>query len=67
MAEHAIAMEAARSLYQKAARKSDTRGSGEPEAAMANVTGSHVAVDVAPRRDPGARGVRVRSPADRQG
>jgi alkylation response protein AidB-like acyl-CoA dehydrogenase len=47
MAEHAIAMEAARSLYQKAARKSDTRGSGEPEAAMANVTGSHVAVDVA--------------------
>jgi alkylation response protein AidB-like acyl-CoA dehydrogenase len=46
MAEHAIALEAARSLYQKAARKSDTRGSAEPEAAMAKVTGSRVAVDV---------------------
>jgi alkylation response protein AidB-like acyl-CoA dehydrogenase len=47
MAEHAIALEAARSLYQKAARKSDAHGSGEPEAAMAKVTGSRVAVDVA--------------------
>jgi alkylation response protein AidB-like acyl-CoA dehydrogenase len=47
MAEHAIALEAARSLYQKAARKSDAHGSGEPEAAMAKVTGSRVAVEVA--------------------
>jgi alkylation response protein AidB-like acyl-CoA dehydrogenase len=46
-AEHAIALEAARSLYQKAARKADVGGSAEPEAAMAKVTGSRAAVDVA--------------------
>jgi alkylation response protein AidB-like acyl-CoA dehydrogenase len=46
-AEHAIALEAARSLYQKAARKFDISGRSEPEAAMAKVTGSRVAVDVA--------------------
>lgn len=46
-AEHAIAIESARSLYQKAARKADTAGRSEPEAAMAKVTGSRVAVDVA--------------------
>lgn len=46
-AEHAIALEAARSLYQKAARKSDTGNASEPEAAMAKVTGSRVAVDIA--------------------
>lgn len=45
-AEHAIAIEAARSLYQKAARKSDEVSRAEPEAAMAKVTGSRVAVDV---------------------
>lgn len=47
MAEHATALEAARSLYQKAARKSDAGIAPEPEAAMAKVTGSRVAVDVA--------------------
>lgn len=46
-AEHAIALESARSLYQKAARKVDTSGRPEPEAAMAKVTGSRVAVDIA--------------------
>jgi alkylation response protein AidB-like acyl-CoA dehydrogenase len=46
-AEHAIALESARALYQKAARKSDERGAPEPEAAMAKVTGSRVAVDIA--------------------
>ncbi len=46
-AEHAIALECARSLYQKAARKADVAGRSEPEAAMAKVTGSRVAVDIA--------------------
>ena len=46
-AEHAIALENARSLYQKAARKSDERDGPEPEAAMAKVSGSRVAVDIA--------------------
>lgn len=46
-AEHAIALETARSLYQKAARKSDDRDAPEPEAAMAKVSGSRVAVDIA--------------------
>lgn len=46
-AEHAIALESARSLYQKAARKMDLSGRPEPEAAMAKVTGSRVAVDIA--------------------
>lgn len=45
-AEHAIALECARSLYQKASRKSDISGAAEPEAAMAKVTGSRVAVDI---------------------
>ena len=47
MAEHAITLETARSLYQKAARKSDAGVTPEPEAAMAKVTGSRAAVDVA--------------------
>lgn len=46
-AEHAIALESARFLYQKAARKADIHGAPEPEAAMAKVTGSRVAVDIA--------------------
>lgn len=46
-AEHAIALESARSLYQKAARKADLSGRAEPEAAMAKVVGSRVAVDIA--------------------
>lgn len=46
-AEHAIALESARSLYQKAARKADVSGRSEPEAAMAKVTGTRVAVDIA--------------------
>jgi alkylation response protein AidB-like acyl-CoA dehydrogenase len=46
-AEHAIALETARSLYQKAARKSDDYDAPEPEAAMAKVSGSRVAVDIA--------------------
>ena len=46
-AEHAIALECARSLYQKAARKADVSGRSEPEAAMAKVAGSRVAVDIA--------------------
>ena len=45
-AEHAIALESARSLYQKAARKADLKGRAEPEAAMAKVSGSRLAVDV---------------------
>lgn len=46
MAEHAIMLESARSLYQKAARKSDAGITPEPEAAMAKVIGSRIAVDV---------------------
>lgn len=46
-AENAIALEAARSLYQKASRKVDEQGRSEPEGAMAKVTGTRVAVDVA--------------------
>ena len=46
-AEHAIGIESARSLYQKAARKFDTTGRAEPEAAMAKVAGSRIGVDVA--------------------
>jgi hypothetical protein len=38
-----IALETARSLFQKAARKSDDRDAPEPEAAMAKVSGSRVA------------------------
>ncbi len=47
MAEHAMTLESARALYQKAARKSDAGITPEPEAAMAKVTGSRAAVDVA--------------------
>lgn len=45
-AEHAIAIESARSLYQKAALKVDAHRLPEPEAAMAKVSGSRVPVDV---------------------
>ena len=46
-AEHAIELEAARSLYQKAARLTDLEGDAGPFAAMAKVKGSSVAVDIA--------------------
>lgn len=46
-AEHAIEIEAARSLYQKAALLTDCVGDSGPFAAMAKVKGSSVAVDVA--------------------
>jgi len=46
-AEHAIALESARSLYQKAALMLDGGGAPDVEAAMAKVTGSRLAVDVA--------------------
>ncbi|MCD2114726.1 acyl-CoA dehydrogenase family protein [Rhodococcus rhodochrous] len=45
-AEHAIAIESARSLYQKAALKVDAHRLPEPEAAMAKVSGSRVPIDV---------------------
>lgn len=45
-AEHAIAIEQARSLYQKAALKMDAGRVPEPEAAMAKVAGSRLPVDV---------------------
>lgn len=45
-AEHAIGIESARSLYQKAALKMDSGRSPEPEAAMAKVAGSRLPVDV---------------------
>lgn len=46
-AEHAIALESARSLYQKAAYRLDTEGEADLEAAMAKISGSRLAVDVA--------------------
>lgn len=46
-AEHAIELEAARSLYQKAALCSDKGLDTEPWAAMCKVKGSSLAVDVA--------------------
>lgn len=46
-AEHAIGLECARSLYQKAAWRLDTEGDAGLEAAMAKVAGSRLAVDVA--------------------
>jgi alkylation response protein AidB-like acyl-CoA dehydrogenase len=46
-AEHAIEIEAARSLYQKAALLTDRLGDSGPFAAMAKVKGSSIAVDVA--------------------
>lgn len=45
-AEHAISIESARSLYQKAALKVDSGRVPEPEASMAKVSGSRVPVDV---------------------
>jgi alkylation response protein AidB-like acyl-CoA dehydrogenase len=47
-ADHAIAIENARSLYQKAALRYDTDPNAvEPQAAMAKIAGSEVAVNVA--------------------
>jgi alkylation response protein AidB-like acyl-CoA dehydrogenase len=46
-AEHAISLESARALYQKAAVMLDAGGAPDIEAAMAKVTGSRLAVDVA--------------------
>lgn len=46
-ADHAIALESARSLYQKAAYLLDTEGDAGVEAAMAKVAGSRLAVDMA--------------------
>jgi alkylation response protein AidB-like acyl-CoA dehydrogenase len=46
-ADHAIAIENARALYQKAAFRYDVQGNAETEAAMSKVVGSEVAVDVA--------------------
>ncbi len=46
-ADHAIGIENARSLYQKAAMLYDRYGRAETEAAMAKVAGSELAVDVA--------------------
>jgi alkylation response protein AidB-like acyl-CoA dehydrogenase len=45
-AEHAIELEAARTLYQKAGMIVDKGGESEPFAAMAKVKGSALAVDV---------------------
>ncbi|MBN3788563.1 acyl-CoA dehydrogenase family protein [Burkholderia sp. Ac-20353] len=46
-ADHAIGIEQARALYQKAGYRYDMEESAEIEAAMAKVTGSRLAVDVA--------------------
>ncbi len=46
-ADHAMRIEAARSLYQKAAILYDKTGNAETEAAMAKVVGSELAVEVA--------------------
>lgn len=46
-AEHALAIETARSLYQKAGTNVDRGGASEPLAAMAKIKGSEIAVDVA--------------------
>ncbi|MES2262629.1 MAG: acyl-CoA dehydrogenase family protein [Pseudomonadota bacterium] len=46
-AEHAVGLEQARALYQKAGYCHDVHGSAEVEAAMAKLTGSRLAVDVA--------------------
>jgi len=45
-AEHAVGIEQARSLYQKAGYRYDVDGSADVEAAMAKLTGSRLAVDV---------------------
>lgn len=46
-AEHAVGLEQARSLYQKAGYRHDAQGGAEIEAAMAKLVGSRLAVDVA--------------------
>lgn len=46
-AEHAVGIEQARSLYLKAGWRQDVHGGAEVEAAMAKLTGSRLAVDVA--------------------
>jgi alkylation response protein AidB-like acyl-CoA dehydrogenase len=46
-AEHAVGIEQARSLYQKAGYRYDVEGSAEIEGAMAKLTGSRLAVEVA--------------------
>lgn len=46
-AEHAVGIEQARSLYQKAGWRQDVHGGAEVESAMAKLTGSRLAVDVA--------------------
>jgi alkylation response protein AidB-like acyl-CoA dehydrogenase len=46
-ADHAIAIENARSLYQKAALLNDRSRQAETESAMAKIAGSELAVDVA--------------------
>lgn len=46
-ADHAVGIEQARSLYQKAGWRQDVHGGAEVEAAMAKLTGSRLAVDVA--------------------
>lgn len=46
-AEHAISLESARALYQKAALMIDSGAAPDVEAAMAKITGSRLAVDVA--------------------
>lgn len=46
-AEHAVSIEQARTLYQKAGYRYDVEGGAEVEAAMAKLTGSRLAVDVA--------------------
>lgn len=46
-AEHAVGLEQARSLYQKAGYRYDIAGSAEVEAAMAKLVGSRLAGDVA--------------------
>jgi alkylation response protein AidB-like acyl-CoA dehydrogenase len=46
-AEHAVGIEQARSLYQKAGYRYDVEGGAEVEAAMAKLVGSRLAVDVA--------------------
>ncbi|EZP36725.1 MULTISPECIES: acyl-CoA dehydrogenase family protein [Janthinobacterium] len=46
-ADHAMGLESARSLYQKAALLYDRHGQAETEAAMAKLAGSELAVDVA--------------------
>lgn len=46
-AEHALQIEMARNLYQKAAMRYDREGSSDIEAAMAKIAGSRLACDVA--------------------